>query len=110
VEIQNSKENDNGILDNHQFGRSIMVTVEGVYPHNVRRFPMMMYTCFVRGDRSRWAPQKVQLGRKEDGVYSKYGEKYVFASCYCGGGVIQDAITLSSNWSYSDAREKFNCS
>jgi hypothetical protein len=85
-------------------------TVEGIYPHNVRRFPMMMYTCFVRGDRSRWAPQKFQLGRTEDGVYSKYGEEYVFASCYCGGGVIQDAITLSSNWSYSDARQKFNCS
>jgi hypothetical protein len=86
-------------------------TIEGLFPHQVRRFARSQYTVFIAGvDKSRWE-QKKSRGMDDQGHYLKYQNEYYFAKCYCEGGHVTDASTGRnlSEGNYTDSWQDWNC-
>jgi hypothetical protein len=85
-------------------------TMENLFPHQVRRFPRMMYTAFIDGvDGTRWKNQKKKWGLSEHGVLIKYVSEHTFASCFCGGGHVFDYKGNRSVGDYTDSWQTWTC-
>jgi hypothetical protein len=85
-------------------------TIENIFPHQVRRFPRMMYTAFIDGvDETRWKNQKKKWGLSEHGVNIKYVNEHTFASCFCGGGHIFDSKGNRSLGEYTNSWQTWTC-
>lgn len=84
--------------------------MESLYPHQVRRFPRMMYTGFVAGvDGTRWKNQKEKWGRSEHGVHIKYISEHTFARCFCHGGHIFDYENNKSLGDFTNSWQVWTC-
>jgi hypothetical protein len=84
-------------------------TLESLYPHQIRRFPRVMYTGFVAGvDKSRWE-QTLDRGVTEDGLNIKYRHEYHFAKCFCSGGYVYDYEFNKSQGMYTNSWQKWTC-
>jgi hypothetical protein len=61
----------------------IMLIYAGLWPHHVRRFPRVMFTCMAKGDRTRWAVMNKFV---KEGVNLKYPTEYEISSRVCKAG------------------------
>jgi hypothetical protein len=81
---------------------------KGLYPHQVRRFPRVMYTAATKADTSRWSKVLPWQKLNADGLLTKYPLAYNFTQCYCGNGTVSIKKT-KRRVELDDAERELTC-